>query len=218
MTPLSVLIVDDDFRVAELHAARVIETPGFTAAATARTAREALDAAYGIDLALVDLYLPDGPGTELIRRLSCDAVVLSAAAEGETVRRAMSAGALGYLIKPFPADRLTRLLRGYARYRRLTEAEALDQEALDEALSALRGTSRQSSGRPAAAGAATRDLVLAALAESGQPLSSGEVASGTGVSRSTAQRYLAELTEQGHIGMRLRYGATGRPEQEYFPH
>jgi len=216
VTTLAALIVDDDFRVAELHAARVDETPGFRTAATARTAAEALEAAPGADLALVDLYLPDGPGTDLLRRLPCDAIVLSAAAEGATVRRALAAGALGYLIKPFPPDRLTGLLRGYARYRRLTEAETLDQEALDEALSALRGGTRPRA-RPAAAGTATRELVRTALDEAAQPLSSGEVAARTGVSRATAQRYLAELAEQDLLGMRLRYGATGRPEQEYFP-
>ncbi|MGW8376948.1 response regulator [Streptomyces sp. ODS28] len=213
--PLTVLVVDDDFRVAGLHAARVDETPGFRTAATARSAAEALEAAAAepVDLALVDLYLPDGPGTELVRQLPCDAVVVSAAAEGETVRRALSAGALGYLIKPFAPERLTGMLRGYARYRRLTGAATLDQEALDEALAALRGAPRRA--RQAAAGSATRELVLAAVREAAGPLSSGEVAERTGVSRATAQRYLAGLVDGGLLRMRLRYGATGRPEQEY---
>ncbi|MYS45390.1 response regulator, partial [Streptomyces sp. SID5998] len=53
-----------------------------------------------VDLALVDLYLPDRPGLELLRALPCDTFVLSAAAEGRTVRTALAAGALAYLIKP----------------------------------------------------------------------------------------------------------------------
>jgi two-component system CitB family response regulator len=31
----------------------------------------------------------------------------------------------------------------------------------------------------------------------------------------TSQRYLTALAESGMIEMRLRYGATGRPEREY---
>ena len=39
-----------------------------------------------IDLAVLDLYLPDGGGLELMRRLDCDVFVVSAAAESVTVR------------------------------------------------------------------------------------------------------------------------------------
>ena len=39
-----------------------------------------------VDLALVDLYLPDGSGLELVRTLACDVLVLSAATEPESVR------------------------------------------------------------------------------------------------------------------------------------
>ncbi|NMB23863.1 MAG: two-component system response regulator, partial [Corynebacterium sp.] len=38
---LQVLVVDDDFRVADLHAAAVEAAPGFTVAGTARTVTEA---------------------------------------------------------------------------------------------------------------------------------------------------------------------------------
>ena len=36
-----------------------------------------------------------------------------------------------------------------------------------------------------------------------------------GISRSTAQRYLAELARQGKVELRLHYGAAGRPEHRY---
>ncbi|GAA0465628.1 response regulator [Streptomyces olivaceiscleroticus] len=212
----SVLVVDDDFRVADLHASLVADTPGFTVVGTAHSARAALEeaATRPIDLALVDLYLPDRSGIELMAELSCDVFVLSAAAEGVTVRRALSAGALAYLIKPFPPHLLSEKLRGYARFRQLTDAEILDQNVVDNAFDALRSP-RASRGRQAAAQTVTRELVLAAVDDSGTPLSAGEVAAQIGVSRATAQRYLADLVTRGRLRMRLRYGAAGRPEQEY---
>jgi two-component system CitB family response regulator len=46
-------------------------------------------------------------------------------------------------------------------------------------------------------------------------VSAAEIAEEIGVSRSTAQRYLAELARQGKIELRLHYGAAGRPEHRY---
>jgi response regulator of citrate/malate metabolism len=109
---LSVLVVDDDFRVAHLHAGIVNAIPGFTVTATTNTLADARQAAVAaaIDLALVDVYLPDGSGLDLIRELRCDTMVLTAATEAETIRSAVSAGALSYLVKPFTrADLAARL-------------------------------------------------------------------------------------------------------------
>jgi response regulator of citrate/malate metabolism len=57
--------------------------------------------------------------------------------------------------------------------------------------------------------------VLQALAAADGPMSAAEVAAETGVSRATAQRYLAGLATSGDVAVGLRYGATGRPEQEF---
>ena len=113
---LKVLVVDDDFRVANMHAGIVNAMPGFTATTTARIA--AAQKAEPVDLALVDVYLPDGSGIDFVRGLRCDSMVLSAATDAPTIRAAMAAGALSYIVKPFaPADLAARL-GGYARYRR----------------------------------------------------------------------------------------------------
>lgn len=216
---LSVLVVDDDFRVAGLHTGLVDSVPGFVATSTADSVEKAMRVAgeRPVDLALVDIYLPDGSGLDLLRALPCDTFVLSAATEGATVRRAMSAGALAYLLKPFPPELLSEKLRGYARYRQLTDSDHVDQDAIDSALGALRGSPGRGRNRQAAAQTVTRELVLSAVRDADLPLSSGEVAARVGVSRATAQRYLADLVSRGLLHMKLRYGATGRPEQEYGP-
>ena len=58
-------------------------------------------------------------------------------------------------------------------------------------------------------------LVLDAVRGTAEPMSAGEVAAAIGISRATAQRYLATLVSKGRLRMQLRYGSTGRPEQEY---
>jgi response regulator of citrate/malate metabolism len=63
--------------------------------------------------------------------------------------------------------------------------------------------------------AATAQLVLSALGSAGGALSASELAEAVGISRATAQRYLASLVEVGSVRLRLRYGATGRPQHRY---
>ena len=210
----TVLVVDDDFHVADLHRRQVDEVPGFRAldpVGTLAAARSVLSSTV-VDLVLVDVYLPDGSGLDLLRSVDTDAFVLSAASDSDTVRRAMRRGALAYLLKPFPATLLAERLRSYARFRNvLDERATLDQEAVERAFRILH------SGDAAGASpsrAATAALVLEQLSVDVER-SAAEVAAGIGVSRATAQRYLAQLTADGTAAMQLRYGAAGRPEHRY---
>jgi response regulator of citrate/malate metabolism len=212
-TELTVLVVDDDFRVANMHAGIVAALPGFTVTATANTLAGARKA-DAVDLALVDVYLPDGSGIDLVRELRCDAMVLTAATEAATIRAAMTAGALSYLVKPFAPAELAARLGGYARYRKILAGGNLGANDVDAALDALRPkvASQQSTSAPVSP---TKQLVLQALRASGSPMSSAEVSAAIGVSRATAQRYLATLATTGDVKIGLRYGTTGRPEQEF---
>ena len=63
---LTVLVVDDDFRVGNMHAGIVNALPGFTVTATATTLAAARKV-DPVDLALVDVYLPDGSGVDFVR-------------------------------------------------------------------------------------------------------------------------------------------------------
>ena len=211
-TDLTVLVVEDDFRVANMHAGIIEALPGFTVSDVANTLAAARKA-EPVDLALVDVYLPDGSGIDLIRELRCDSIILSAATETDTIRAAMAAGALSYLVKPFAPTELAARLAGYARYRRILSGSPLGQADVDAALDALRP--RIAAQVSPAAPSPTKDLVLQALAAADGPMSAAEVAAAIGVSRATAQRYLAGLATTDDVKVGLRYGTTGRPEQEF---
>ncbi|ALE07690.1 chemotaxis protein CheY [Arthrobacter sp. ERGS1:01] len=210
---LRVLIVDDDFHVAQLHKAYVDAVPGFAALEPVGGGEAALRAVQSLrpDLLLVDVYLPDWNGLDVLRGVDVDAFVLSAAADAESLRKAVRRGALAYLIKPFTQEMLAERLRGYARYRRLLDTDAvLDQEAVSRALRQL---------SPGNAGAKPRTVtekaVLEAVTRVPGASTAAEVAAAVGMSRATAQRYLSSLVEEGSVAVALRYGAAGRPEHEY---
>lgn len=209
---IQVLVVDDDFRVAGLHRDTVNDRAGFVAGAPARTLNEAAAAirAHRPDLLLVDAFLPDGDGIEFARASGIDALVLSAASDAPTIRRALRSGALGYLIKPFDRRALTERLDRYARYRNLVRGEqSLSQQELDRAAAILHGGGEAAS----VSRSATEQLILEALGR--DEASASELAERSGVSRATAQRHLATLAQRGLVDVRLRYGSTGRPEHRY---
>ena len=68
---IGVVVVDDDFRIAGIHAAYVGKVDGFQVIAQAHTAAEAAGAVDRLrpDLLLLDLYLPDEYGLDLVVRL-----------------------------------------------------------------------------------------------------------------------------------------------------
>jgi len=210
--PLRVLILDDDFRVGQLHQGIVDEHPGLLVTQTVRSLAEARDSIRSSrpDLLLADVFLPDGDGITLVREAGIDAILISAADDAPTVRRALRSGAIGYLVKPFERRALSGLLDRYTRYRNLLAGDrAVRQEDVDRALAILHGA-----GEPVSISrSATEQLVLAALGDS--EASAAEVGERVGISRATAQRHLAALAARTVVEVRLRYGATGRPEHRY---
>jgi DNA-binding NtrC family response regulator len=108
------LAVDDDPNFLSALA-ELIEGQGFTTltACTLRDARSLLS--HGTpDVALVDLYLPDGNGIELLASLGAGAttkvVMMTGHADVETAVEALRLGASDYLTKPLDIGRLKTLL------------------------------------------------------------------------------------------------------------
>lgn len=219
-----VLIVDDDYHVAGIHAAYVQRTAGFTVVGQAGTASEARHQAAVLrpDLVLMDVYLPDGNGLDVVRHLleqadPPDVIVISAARELEVVRASMRLGAVHYLVKPFGYRVLAERLQGYQRLRRHLAGlgGATEQSDVDELFGLMRSPDTASARPSKGLSAPTLQLIRGAVRGSDSDVSAAEVSEQTGVSRATAQRYLNYLERQGMVTLQLRYGTTGRPEHRY---
>ncbi|MFD4587760.1 response regulator [Streptomyces sp. NPDC058434] len=223
---MNVLVVDDDFMVAKLHTRYVSATPGFTVAGVAHSGAEALRAVDRLrpDLVLLDIYLPDMDGIGVLRELRAaeeldaerqpvDVLFITAARDAVTVRSALRAGALHYLIKPFSPAALQEQLRHVASLR--SRLESLD-EARQEDVDQLFGTRPPGSRElPKGLAAHTADLVDRILREHPEGMSATECAEAGSLSRVSARRYLEYFAETGRAEVTLRYGGTGRPERRY---
>jgi two-component system CitB family response regulator len=132
------------------------------------------------------------------------------------VRKALGAGVVNYLVKPFAAGQLTDRLNAYARYREhLAGRTELDQVEIDRAARLLREGDLVEGAVPKGRSPQTARRVAEQLQASQTPLTAADVATSLGLSRPTAQRYLADLAAAGRAEVTLRYGTTGRPEHRY---
>ncbi|MFE0520912.1 response regulator [Streptomyces sp. NPDC058954] len=221
------LVVDDDFRVGQIHSDYVHRIAGFEVVGEAANVAEALAAVTTLrpDLLLLDVFLPDGSGLDVLRRLSQDlgdsrpdALMITADHDISSVRAAMKLGAVGYLVKPFGSADLAERLHAYrqlrARVDALSRTATTDQADVDALFSAARPPAVP---RIPAKGhsAPTLSAIHQALRSARTDLSAAEAAEATGVSRATAQRYLSYLVKEGMVRLELRYGTNGRPEHRY---
>ncbi|WP_445165659.1 response regulator [Mycolicibacterium sp. Dal123E01] len=215
-----VLVVDDDFMVADIHRRFVDRVDGFHTVDVAHTGGAALEAAHQRrpDLILLDVYLPDMTGLQVLQTLRAEGdavgvIMITAARELDTVGGALDGGAADYLIKPFEFDQLrTKLASFAARCDALGTDHGVDQSVVDTLFGRSPASGEQAQ-MPKGLGGETGALVLGAVQTAGE-VSAAECAELVGISRVSARRYLEHFLSTGAVGLRLQYGA-GRPERRY---
>jgi response regulator of citrate/malate metabolism len=219
---IRVLVVDDDFMAASVHRSFVERIAGFEVVGEATTGGQALALVDELspDLVLLDIYLPDIGGLEVMRRLregendAVDVIAITSAKDVKTLRGAMHSGVVHYLVKPFTFGTFRERLEGYAALRaRLERLQQADQREIDRLYALLRGTSE--GALPKGISAPTLTLVADVVRDADDGVSAAQVAESAGLSRGTARRYLEFLAESGTLELTLRYGVAGRPEHLY---
>jgi len=216
------LVVDDDFMAVSVHREFIERVPGFEVVGDATTGREASDLVERLrpDLVLLDIYLPDQSGIDLMRRLRAgdsarvDVIAITSAKDVDVLRDAMQLGVIHYIVKPFTFATFRERLESYAAARRrLSDMSHPEQRDIDRLYGLLRTSSEAS--LPKGISPPTLTLIAAVLRESQAALSIVEIAARAGISQGVARRYLRFLSESGAVDYTLRYGNAGRPEHLY---
>ena len=122
MSALRLVLVDDHTLVRAGLRALLGEMPGVSVVAEAGDGREALQLIreHKPDIALLDISLPGLNGLEVAARVAKEhpatrVIILSMHGDDESVRRALTAGAAGYLLKNSDRSELEQALRTVAR-------------------------------------------------------------------------------------------------------
>ena len=137
------ILIVDDHAIVRHGLVRLLTADGDHQVSQAATGREALDLTRTThpDLIILDLNLPGMGGLELLRRLvQMDAgkvLILSMHAEPLSARRALDAGAAGYVSKNASPDELIAAIRRVTTGGRYVEAEIAQALALGGGVEAL---------------------------------------------------------------------------------
>jgi two-component system CitB family response regulator/two-component system response regulator DcuR len=221
----NVLIVEDDPKIAEIHRHFTEKVAGFNVCGIADSLIDAEKMSYLLepDLILLDLYFPEGLGTDILwqiraRRQSSDIILITAAKELETLQEAMRGGVFDYILKPVLFQRFQETLIRYCEYRQKLQGRIpLDQKSVDRLLHPYKESKPGEPDLPKGIDPLTLKKVRAAFEHTDTDgLSAEEVGERVGASRTTARRYLEFLTATGQLTAELVYGAVGRPERKYF--
>ena len=216
------LVVDDDFMAVSVHRQFIERIDGFEVVGAATTGQEALSLVEQLrpDLVLLDIFLPDENGIELMRRLRAgdsqrvDVIAITSAKDVDVLRDAMQLGVIHYIVKPFTFATFRERLETYQAAReRLSEMRQAEQRDIDRLYGLLRTSSDAS--LPKGISPPTLTLVASLLRESETAMSTTDLAARAGISQGVARRYLRFLAESGAVDYTLRYGAAGRPEHLY---
>ncbi|MGH3026200.1 MAG: response regulator [Gaiellaceae bacterium] len=217
------LVVDDDFMAASVHRQFTERVPGFEVVGEATTGADALECIARLqpDLVLLDIYLPDLSGVEVLRRLRAtaqphvDVIAITSAKDVNVLREAMHLGVVHYIVKPFTFATLRERLETYATLKeQLDHLQRAEQPEIDRVFRLLRTRGLHES-LPKGISAPTLAHVIGFLRNTGEGLSSAELAGCAKLSQGIARRYLRFLADSGMVDLTLRYAAAGRPEHIY---
>jgi two-component system nitrate/nitrite response regulator NarL len=205
-SPIRVLLVEDHASFRQALAFMLEREPGFEVAEQVGSLAEAREldweALENVEVAIVDLALPDGDGLDLIEDFSSQprtmTLVLSASLEPGRFARAVEAGASGVLHKSTPIKDIVEAVR------KLRAGEALLSPA--EVVEMLRLVGRERQEEHAARQAVERltpreKEVLQALAEG---LESREIAEKLNVTVETERTHMVNILHKLGVHSRLQ--------------
>jgi DNA-binding NarL/FixJ family response regulator len=200
---IRVLLLEDHSSFRQATASVFEREPGFEVVGQAGSLAEARRLLEGVDVAVVDLGLPDGYGGELIKELreknpQAQTLVLSATLDRAEMARAVEAGAAGFLHKSAGMVEVMEAIR------RLRAGETL--LPVEEVVELLRfaGSRREHEheARLAIAQLTPREKdVLQALAEG---LDGKEIAEQLGISDKTERNHMASILAKLGVHSRLQ--------------
>ena len=135
MTDVLTVLVAEDEALIRMDLVETLEELGFRVVAAVGDGRRAVEAASELrpNMALLDIKMPDMDGlaaaSEIIGLDSSAVVMLTAFSQPELIQRAVAAGAMGYLVKPFKPDELRASLTvAWQRYSQLRSEQQKTRE------------------------------------------------------------------------------------------
>ncbi|WP_050183094.1 response regulator [Domibacillus robiginosus] len=228
MAPIKVMIIEDDETTINIYKKFVQKVDGFEIVASANLGKQALDLlnVFTPDLILLDVYLPDINGTDLLWEIrkevrSVDVIMITAANDVRTVSEAIRGGAYSYMLKPIMINQFLSTLEQYKETKKkLSQAALIEQGEVNRFFGIMGQAAgaeyvEQTDQLPKGIDKHTLKKVRAHLQEASSSINAEETARAIGASNSTVRRYLEYLVAAEEADVEIMYGTIGRPERRY---
>ena len=222
---IKAVIAEDDFRVAAIHEKFLGNFQGIDVVGKALNGKETIELLeqHQPNLLLLDVYMPDQLGTELLPVIreqfpNIDIIMITAATDKEILLKALDYGVDQYLIKPVKMELFHQTIEEYLNKLQLIDSkEEVDQELVNKLFKKSTAPNDQKESiLPKGIDEITLVKVTKVLASSSSGLSAEQVSEQIGASRTTARRYLEYLITVKQCKAEVVYGLVGRPERRYY--
>lgn len=220
---IQALIVEDEPILAELTAEFIQRDPKVKALAIASNLTDAKMMVEKLkpNLVILDNFLPDGQGIELFEyiinnQLNCYVIFITAASDIETCSKAIRYGAFDYLIKPVSYQRLKHSLERFQLFLyRQSIQQHLNQRRIDELFNLQTKDFVDMNRHSKGIEEITLQKVKDVFTQSDEPQTVEDVVKKTGISKTTARRYLEYCVQTKLLIVEINHGKIGRPERLY---
>lgn len=219
-----VLIIEDEENIAEFYAQYIQKRqPKFRAIGIAKDIAQAKEMIQILkpELILLDNYLPDGQGSELLKQLHFekhrpDVIFITAASDMQTITDVVRSGVFDYLIKPITYDRLNESLTRYQEYRSSIKAkDSVNQRYLDRMLHATQFDDPQEANKGIDPLTLAQVKACFSALEADEYYTADTLMLQLKVSKTTARRYLEHCVSTHFLQAEICHGKVGRPERRY---
>lgn len=220
---IKVVIAEDDFRIAQVQEQFLQKVTDVELVGKALNAKETLELLikHEVDLLLLDIYMPDELGTELLPKIRenhplVDIIMVTAATERMMLEKAVKYGVFNYLLKPVTMKKFVETIEDYKRKKKLlSAAEDVDQIMIDRYFGSMNQSAAIQKDLPTGVDRHTLDKVKDVVKKL-KGVSIDEMSEELGVSRTTARRYLEYLVLIDVCVAKHDYGIVGRPQRKYY--
>lgn len=221
---MKIMIAEDDYRVAEIHEQFLKKMKNVDVVAKAQNATEAVSLVqmHQPDLLLLDVYLPDRLGVDVLPELhqACpdmQIVLITAATEKTIFHKALQNGVVDYLVKPIAFERLQQSVDKAKSLRKwLQDSQPIDQQAADQFFQGAKTKHAPPVALPKGIDQLTLEKVRTLLRQQSEGVTAEALGRKFGASRTTSRRYLEYLISTNEAKAELEYGIVGRPERKYW--
>lgn len=213
---MRLLIIEDDPMVAMIHQEYCKKIAAFDIkhVTLLSVAKESVTQ-FQPDIILMDNYLPDGKGVDVLQYIRhIPVIMITAASDNVSIHKAFHNGVVDYLVKPFTFERFELAIEKAIKYVQLLNASQVTQQHIDHYFYGQRDTFSELT-LPKGLTKVTLSKIIDAIFSQNEPFTTQMISDELAISRITIKKYLNFLVSMQFLKEDADYLTLGRPVSVY---